>query len=299
MENKLFEFQNRNLIVENEKVYSKHTSVFKDTLKNFFSKKISVFGLVLFFAIILCAIIIPFFAKDPLIRNSANVHASSSSEFWMGTDLYGRDVWSRLWNGLAFSLLLALITTTINILLGTLFGIISGFFDSFDRVFKNIIKIFYALPPVLIMVILSASLGASFEIMILSLVFSGWVQSSQMVRANTLRIKHLDHVTASKTLGTRKSKIMFSFFINSLPIIITEFVSTFPIMILNEAFLGFVGLSIPDIATLGNVINDGRAFILTYPMETVYPLILLILTTTSIQLVGFGLEDSLRSLGRA
>lgn len=292
----LFEF-NKERVYETTTVVAPHTSVFKDVLKKFFNNKLAVIGLVLFVGIILCAIIIPFFSQDPLIRNSSNTHSSPSSNHWMGTDLYGRDIWSRVWNGLAFSLLLAFTTTTINIFIGILIGVISGYFSSFDRIFKNIIKIFYALPPVLIMVVFSASFGASFGIMVASLVFSGWVQSSQMIRANTLRIKELDYVTASKTMGTKKVGILTTFFVNSLPIIITEFVSTFPIMILNEAFLGFVGLSIPDIATLGNVINDGRSFLLTYPLETVFPLIILVLSTVSIQLVGFGVEDSLRSIG--
>ncbi len=271
-----------------------YTSAAKDSWKRFIKNKTAITGLIIFGILLFAVIVFPLLPNyDALSVNSSNINQGPSSEHWWGTDANGRDFWSRNWGALQYSLLLALISTSINIVIAIAVGLSTGYFEKWDRYFGYVIKVLYALPSIIVLILFSVIFSPSFGVLILSLIVTGWVNASQQIRGVTLKTKNLDFVTASQTLGTKRFKIMRVFFSYALPIIITQFVIIFPRMIISESILGFLGLSIPDIPTLGNLINDGRGPFLNFAWQLLIPLGLLGLTTISIQLIGFGVEDAL------
>ncbi len=292
MENKeLFSFSDKNPDVV-IKPTTKHVSSFKNGLIYFTKNKLAMSALGLFILIFISSIIISSFSVDPLLTDSNNIFADPSSEHIFGTDEFGRDLWSRVWNAIWISLTLALITSIINVIIATLVGVITGYFEKVDNVSAYLIKILHSLPVILVLILFSVIFGASFQIVILSLVITGWVAASQQIRAQTLRVKNSDFIIASQTLGTRKVKILSTFFTLAIPTIIIQFAIIFPRMILAEATLGFLGLSVPDVPTLGNLINSGRNVMTLYPMQVFIPMIYLVVVIVCIQLIAFGVESA-------
>ncbi len=212
--------------------------------------------------------------------------------YLFGTDFLGRDLWARLWFGLRASIILGLITTSINIIIGTIIGLNMGYYNRFDSIMLWVVKVLSSIPIVLILILFSVSFGASIGIMILSLTITGWIGPSQQVRSKVKVDKNLDFMVASKVLGTKNYKILISFIILAIPTIVNQFILIFPKMILFETTLGFLGLSMPDIPILGNIINDGKDQLFTFPYQLFIPIGFLVTSILSIQIVSSGIQDA-------
>ena len=284
-------------------------SFFKHFFSTFLSKKSAVVGLVFSVTIILMAFIIPAILPPAQVSSDPSMlNIAPNKEHIFGTDSAGRDMWTRTWYALRYSLLLGMVTTFINVLIAIILGLSMGYYKTFDKGMQFFIKIFYSIPSILILILLtliptpngySVQQTKNFRllIMIIGLVVTGWVSPSQQVRSATLQQKNQGFVTASKTLGTSNRKIIFDLFKFTIPTVISQVIIVFPRMILSEATIGFLGLGIPDADTLGNLISDGRKFITIYPYQVFIPVGFLLATVISIQLVGDGLQEAATSIG--
>ncbi len=280
-------------------IQTKFVSTKKEITNRFISNKLAMVGTIIFFLLIIISIVVMFLpnynTNDP---NSSLMDLPPGAGHWFGTDSTGRDLWSRNWAAIQYSFIIAILATTINILIAILIGLLMGYFEEFDRLFSGVIKIMYAMPTIIVLILFSIVFYTkdpikSFMVIILSLTFSGWVNASQQVRGSVKKTRNLEFITASQTLGTSRVKMLGVLFAYALPIVIVQYAIIFPRMIIAEATLGFLGLSIPDVPTLGNLINDARNSFLAYPYQLLFPLIMLALTTISIQFMGFGLEDAI------
>ncbi len=280
-------------------IQTKFISTKKEITNRFISNKLAMVGTIIFFLLIIISIVVMFLpnynTNDP---NSSLMDLPPGAGHWFGTDSTGRDLWSRNWAAIQYSFIIAILATTINILIAILIGLLMGYFEEFDRLFSGVIKIMYAMPTIIVLILFSIVFYTkdpikSFMVIILSLTFSGWVNASQQVRGSVKKTRNLEFITASQTLGTSRVKMLGVLFAYALPIVIVQYAIIFPRMIIAEATLGFLGLSIPDVPTLGNLINDARNSFLAYPYQLLFPLIMLALTTISIQFMGFGLEDAI------
>ena len=130
---------------------------------------------------------------------------------------------------------------------------------------------------------------------IVAMSISGWLGMSRLVRANTLRLKESEHVQASRVLGTGTLTILFrEIFPNLLSSVIVMTMMTMPSAIFMESFLSFVGLGIPaPQASLGSLISDGYAHMLTYPYQMIVPSVFFAVLMLSMNLIGDGLRDAL------
>ncbi len=307
-----------------------HTS-WKALKKTFLSNKLYLVSLTAMITIMLLALFVPMFINSDLAMdpNSPNVNLLPGEvglvpemipllddcgdpmlddngdpimeqimveyTYLFGADSMGRDLWARLWFGLRASIILGLITTSINIITGTIIGLNMGYYNRFDSTMLWVVKILSSIPIVLILILFSVSFGASIPIMILSLTITGWIGPSQQVRSKVKVDKNLDFMVASKVLGTKNYKILFSFIILAIPTIVNQFILIFPKMILFETTLGFLGLSIPDIPILGNIINDGKDQLFTFPYQLFIPIGFLVTSILSIQIVSSGIQDAFNS----
>ena len=281
---------------ESEGTSGTYVSSIRDFLNRFIKNKLSVFGVVLLIVLILSAIIIPFTSKDPYeIPQNPKSHLNIFTEGnFLGTDSKGRDLWARLWLALRYSLGIAGMATIIDLFVGLVFGLMMGYFKRFDKFMMSFIKIISNIPSTLILIMVAIVLKPSFWVVVFALTITGWISMATQIRAQVLRIKNRDWVIASSLLGTPSYKILKSLIPTVIPIIITQLTFTIPGVIIGEASLGFIGLSIPDEPTIGNLINDGKTYIQIFPRFVIVPSALIAMLIISIQFIGNGMQDALR-----
>lgn len=268
---------------------------FKEFINRFSRSFSGVFGVVIIAFLILFAIIIPFTTNSPTeLRPSLKNRNYFDHNFILGTDSEGRDVWAFLWHGLRFSLLLSFVVALLDVLMGTFFGVLMGHFDVFDKIFTFIIKVVSNVPTILVLILMTLVLRPSFWVLVLSFSLTGWIGLANQVRAQIKRARNFTWVTASRVLGTPSYKVLYNFVPVIIPLLITNTVFVIPGTILGETALAFIGLSLPNVPTLGNAINSGIPIVTLFPRYVLIPAFLLILLTSSIQMIGNALQDALR-----
>ena len=220
----------------------------------------------------------------------------SDKYFWFGTDTLGRDLFTRLCYGIRISLLIAAVSAFLDLVIGTTYGLISGYYGGkVDLIMQRIVEIINGIPMMVIVSLLVVAMSPGLLSIIVAMSISGWLGMSRLVRANTLRLKESEHVQASRVLGTGTLTILFrEIFPNLLSSVIVMTMMTMPSAIFMESFLSFVGLGIPaPQASLGSLISDGYAHMLTYPYQMIVPSVFFAVLMLSMNLIGDGLRDAL------
>ena len=214
---------------------------------------------------------------------------------YFGTDNLGRDVWTRCAMGCRISLLIAAIAVVIDIFIGIVYGMIAGYFGgTVDLVMMRVIEIISGIPTLVVLTLLLLILKPGLTSIIIAMVFSGWISMSRIVRAQTLKLKNMEYVLASRTLGASSFRILREDILpNTLGQIIVTFMFSIPNAIFTEAFLAFIGLGVPaPLASLGTMINDGYKSAMVYPYMVVLPIIVLGLLMLCFNLFADGLRDA-------
>lgn len=213
-----------------------------------------------------------------------------------GTDQMGRDVLTRLLLGGRHSLSIAFAVVVLQAIIGTTLGIIAGYFGKWiDAVIMRICDVFLAIPNLILAIAIMAVLGSSISNLVAVLVFSGWVNYCKVIRNSVRVIKGQEFVHASQVLGGGSLHIMFrQIFPNvttNLIIIGSQKVGQ---TILVEAALSFLNLGIqPPTPSWGNMISNGRTFLMVNPWLVLVPGIALMLTVLAFNFLGDGLRDVL------
>lgn len=216
--------------------------------------------------------------------------------FWFGTDQYGRDQWTRIWFGTRISLLLAFIATFIDVIIGVSYGGVSGYFGGrIDNTMQRIIEVLVGIPNLVIIILAIIVLKPGLMSIIIAIVLTGWVSMARVVRGQVLKLKNMEYVLASQTLGLTHSKILLKDILpNSMAQIIITTMFTIPSAIFFEAFLSFIGLGLPaPMASLGTIINDGFESLQIFPHLVIFPSIIISLLLICFNLLGDGLRDAL------
>ena len=274
-------------------------SYWKSVMRQFLKKKSTITMLGILIAIILMSFIYPMFSDFDFndvskVNDFSMRYIKPSAQYWFGTDSNGKSLFDGVWFGARNSILISIIATVINLAIGVIIGGIWGISKTVDRVMMEVYNIISNIPALLIVIVLTYSIGAGFWNLIFAMTITGWVGIAYTIRVQIMRYRDLEYNLASRTLGTPTLKIVTK---NIMPQLVSVIVTTtsqmLPSFISYEAFLSFFGLGLPvTVPSLGRLISDYSQNVTTNAYLFWIPLTTLILVSLSFFVVGQNLADA-------
>ncbi len=220
--------------------------------------------------------------------------AGGKADHWLGTDQIGRDLLSRLIYGGRVSLLIGVAAVIVSSTIGVLLGLAAGYFGGrIDWLIMTMINVMLTFPFVLLALAVIAVLGPSLPNMIFVLSMAGWPIYARVIRAETMALRERDFVVAGRALGMSHARIIFGQILPNLVSAITVVATLqIPQVIILESFLSFLGLGIqPPTPAWGNMLGDGRVYMLNSWWIAAFPGAAIFITTLVINLMGNALRD--------
>ena len=274
-------------------------SYWKSVMRQFLKKKSTITMLGILIAIILMSFIYPMFSDFDFndvskVNDFSMRYIKPSGQYWFGTDSNGKSLFDGVWFGARNSILISIIATVINLAIGVIIGGIWGISKTVDRVMMEVYNIISNIPALLIVIVLTYSIGAGFWNLIFAMTITGWVGIAYTIRVQIMRYRDLEYNLASRTLGTPTLKIVTK---NIMPQLVSVIVTTtsqmLPSFISYEAFLSFFGLGLPvTVPSLGRLISDYSQNVTTNAYLFWIPLTTLILVSLTFFVVGQNLADA-------
>lgn len=215
--------------------------------------------------------------------------------YWFGTDVLGRDIFTRTWMGTRISLYISLVAVLIDMLFGLSYGLISGYFGGkVDNAMQRFAEILNGIPNLVVVTLLIIVLKPGLVTITFSLMITGWIGMSRIARAQMLKLKEQEFVLASRTLGAKNLFIIFREILpNIFGQIITTTMFSIPNAIFTEAFLAFIGLGVPvPMASLGLLISDAFKSFTTHPYMIIPPILVLGILMLSFNMLADGIRDA-------
>lgn len=223
-----------------------------------------------------------------------NTLAKPGGSHLMGTDQEGRDLLSRIIYGARVSITVALGTALIALIIGTVYGAVSGYAGGrVDEAMMRLVDIFYSLPDLLLIVLITLVIGRGVLGIVLALGLTAWMRVARIVRGSVLQLKGVEFVQSARSLGASPSRILGYHIIPNIlsPLIITLTFAV-PYAILAESTLSFLGLGIaPPESSWGTLASTGWQGMRTYPHLIVFPSLAIFITAFSFNLFGEGMRD--------
>ncbi|WP_409291905.1 ABC transporter permease [Peribacillus sp. SCS-37] len=283
---------------EEEAVVRPSLSYWKDAWRRLRKNKLAMAGLIFLALLAVMAVIGPSLSPHSVgEQNLRNQNLPPSGEYWFGTDKLGRDMFTRVWYGARISLFVGIVAALTDFLIGVIYGGVSGYKGGrTDNIMMRIVEILYGLPYLLVVILLMVVMGPGLLTIIIALSATGWISMARIVRGQVLQLKNYEYVLASKSFGTKTSRIIRKNLLpNTMGPIIVQITLTVPSAIFAEAFLSFLGLGIQSPYTSwGMMANDGLSSILTgHWWRLIFPAFFISATMFAFNVVGDGLQDAL------
>ena len=254
----------------------------------------------LFIIVVLCllAAFAPFFAThDPYVQNlSQRLLPPGTPGHWLGTDDFGRDIWTRIVYGARITLYIVALVALTAPLIGLIIGTVAGYFGGIvDTVLMRITDIFLAFPRLILALALVAVLGPGIVNAVLAIALTAWPPYARVARAETLTVRNADYIAAVRLQGAGSSRIIWGHVMPMcLPSVIIRVTLDMAGVILIAAGLGFLGLGVqPPLPEWGLMISSGRKFLFEQWWVATMPGLAIFIVSLGFNLLGDGLRDVL------
>jgi ABC-type dipeptide/oligopeptide/nickel transport system permease subunit len=273
------------------------SSLWSDVWRRFRANKLAVIGRVFIVLLVLVAIFADVIAPYSITeRDSGQFRQGPSADHWFGTDIIGRDVFSRVIYGSRVSLKIGIVSTLLAMAIGIALGACAGYFGgTSESLIMRTTDIFLAIPYIILAIAVATVFGRSENSIIIVLGLTGWLAVCRIVRANFLQLKQVEYVEAARALGFGSRRIMFRHILpNSLQPIIVFGTIAIGAAILSEAALSFLGVGPQDpTPAWGLMVSQAKGDLASAPHLVFFPGIAITLTVLAFVLVGDGLRDAL------
>lgn len=273
-------------------------SLWSDALRRLARNRAAVLSAVFLVAVCALAFGAPWVPglQDPAAQNLKLGATPPSAEHWFGTDDLGRDTLSRVVHGGRISLLVGLIGTLVSIVIGVGYGALAGYRGGrLDEFMMRVVDVLYSLPYIFLVILLLVFFSRSLVMLFVALGLVQWLTMARIVRGQVLSLRSQTFVEAARALGAGDAAIIFRHIVpNTLGPVIVYTTLTVPAIILQEAFLSFLGLGVqPPAASWGTLVSDGARAIALFPWLVLFPGLALSATLLCFNFLGDGLRDAL------
>ena len=277
----------------------KGRSLWADARRRFWRNKAAVISLILLVLISLACVVGPWVlphAFDSADWDAMSIPPTLKNFHLWGTDDAGRDLLVRSLIGGRVSLMVGVLATISSVTIGIVWGAVAGFMGGkVDALMMRIVDMMYAIPYLLIAILLVTILGRDFHLVVLTITAFSWMDMARVVRGQTLSLRSTEFVEAARAMGVSTTRIIFSHIVpNLLGIVVIYTTVTVPGVILTESVLSFLGLGIQEpMTSWGVLIHDGTASMEATPWILLFPAALLSITLYCFNFIGDGLRDAL------
>ncbi len=277
--------------------FEKGTSLWRDAWRRLLKNRLAVAGgVVLLFMVVVC-VIGPLYSGYSYEQQNLMLGAVPPSKVhWLGTDVFGRDLLTRILHGGRISLLVGLLASGVALLIGVFWGAVAGYSGGrIDAFMMRVVDILYALPFMIFVVLLTVVFGRSLLLLFLAIGAVEWLTMARIIRGQVQGLKHQEFIEAAVSIGLSRWRILVRHLIpNAIGPVIVYTTLTIPSVMLLEAFLSFLGLGVqPPASSWGSLISDGVETMEEYPWLLIFPGIALSMTLFALNFLGDGLRDAL------
>lgn len=272
----------------------------KSFLKKIFSNGLDIFAIVFILLLILASVFAPLiveYSPDDQLFEGLTLQGAPiapGQEFLLGTDLLGRDLFSRIVYGARTSLLIGVIANSVSVLIGTVLGLIAGYFGKiFESLIMRFTDLMMAFPALLLAIALAAILKPSLWIVALVITLVNWVQVCRVIYSQTISLKEKDFVLAAKGYGASNFKIIFNHILpHTYPTMIVWGTLGISTTVLLEATLSFLGIGVqPPTPSWGGIIFESQSYFVDAPWLVFIPGSMIVLLALSFNIIGDSLRD--------
>jgi peptide/nickel transport system permease protein len=280
------------------------------TLKRVLKNGAVRFGVIVLSVLVLLALLAPVLGTtDPAWLDAVNMsqkpgetvdwtgpdNQTVKRTLFMGTDSFGRDIYSRVLYGTRVSLIVGVVVAVFALTFGTLLGLLAGYFRRVDAILMRVMDGLMAIPAILLAIALIAVLGAKLSTVIMAIAIPEIPRVTRLVRSLVLTIREEPYIEAAISVGTPTWKILLKHVLpNSIAPMVVQGTYVCASAILIEAILSFLGLGLPsEIPTWGNIMAEARVVFSSAPYNMVFPGIFLTLAVLAVNVLGDGLRDTL------
>jgi oligopeptide transport system permease protein len=274
-----------------------HRTLWRDAFNRLVANRLALFGMIVILGIVFMAIFAPLIAPhDYRSQHLDATFQSPSSEWWLGTDNVGRDMFSRMIYGARVSMLVGLGAQVIILAIALPIGAVAGYAGGkVDNLLMRFVDVMYAFPQLLFVILIMAMLGRGLQNIFIAIGITGWVILARVVRAEFLSLREKDYVVSAHAAGAGPWRIVTKHILpNALTPIIVTITFGVPLAIFTEAALSFIGVGIaPPMPSWGGMVGDNQQYINSYWFLSLFPALAIALVMMSFTFFGDGLRDAL------
>ena len=275
----------------------KNNSLWSDAIYRLSRNRAAMLGGLVLVMLVICAVLAPWIAPYSYSFQDLNLGASPpSSDHFLGTDILGRDLLSRILYGARISLLVGFVATGVALVIGVSWGIVAGYFGGrVDSIMMRIVDVLYGLPFIIFIILLMVIFGRNLWLLFGAIGAVEWLTMARIVRGQVIGLKNQEFVLAAQAMGVSNLSMFKRHLLpNILGPIAVYATLTIPQVMLLEGFLSFLGLGIqPPMSSWGTLIKDGVESMEEYSWLLIYPGITFTITLFALNFFGDGLRDAL------